>query len=230
MTKPAKEGFDADDLVIDRSKPEGDDERDTGRDEDDAPEGDEFDDDDKLSLDELTEKLQRSIAAELAEEDAPAAGDDEDDDDPNADVETRLKKAEAELKTMKAERKARMEREAKKEAGREVIATVKEFKLSRPQLERVVRWYVKNPDMEGVVPFREGAIRVLGLGDRVDGGDSGGRNGDSPRDRRAHVITRGGGGPAPRKETFKIAPTQGDYSSITQHLLKNPNVLRGVLR
>lgn len=227
--KPAKEGFDPNGLVTSKQGAgDPDDEREpVTDDEDEQAEGsDEHSADDELSLDELTEQIQKSIAEELADdEDEPA-----EDDDEGGEVEQRLKKAEAELRAMKQERKKQAEVAARKEAGREILATVKEFKLSRPQLDRVVRWYQKNPDMEGVVPFREGAIRVLGLGDRTESHDSDGRNGGSPRDPRAHVLTRNGGGPAPRREPFKPVAAQGDYSSITSHLLQNPTVLRKLVR
>lgn len=226
MPKPAKEGFDAADLVTDKPTAGDPDEREPVDVEDEGDEGSDEKDYDSLSLDELTEQLQKSIAEELADDDE----DGEDEGDEGGEVEERLKKAEAELRAMKQEKKKKAELEARKEAGREIVATVKEFKLSRTQLDRVVRWYQKNPDMEGVVPFREGAIRVLGLGDRTEDHGSDGRNGGSPRDPRAHVLTRSGGGPAPRREPFKPVAAQGDYSSITSHLLQNPTVLRKLVR
>lgn len=224
MTKPAKEGqegFDPNSLMREE-KPEGA-----------AAEGaDDHESDDDLSIEELDAQLAKALDEALASEDDDPQGDEDDGEEQPADddLKARLAKTEAELKALKKKDRKAEEIRQRKAVAQEIIAVAKEFKLTKAELDNVTRFYVKNPELEGVVPFRQAAIRVLGLGDRATDPASDGRNGGSPRGERTPVITRGGGGPAPKREPFKPVASRGDYSNVTSALMRDGNIMRALIK
>lgn len=231
MTKPAKEGPDPAKLLTDTPKPDPDDIDDAPPDAaEDAGERDDFEDDDALSLDELDESIRRSVEQALGE-----IGDGEGDDGEAPEGET----VEQRVKRLEAKDKKNEERKAKEaevrrlgDKAKEMVRVAKDLRLTKEQFDRTVAYYDKNPDLEDVVPFRDAAIRVNGLGGRSqEPVEDGRKNGDSPRGPRAQVITRGGPAPRPRVDPFKpTANNQGDYSAVSAAIRKDSNIMRRLVR
>lgn len=198
-----------------------DDERDAGRDDDPGDDDeDEGSDDDSLSLDDLDEQLRKAIDEEMGE------GGDEDDDepDPKETTEDRVKRLEKALKDQKLQHKKELVLTERKAAAREVATCIRKYKMSKPEVQRSVLYFQKNPDLEGVVPFEEGALRANpALAERIQSPDSGRRNG-ARREEDAQVVTRGSASGARRAEPFKVEPKLNDYSRVTEALLRSPSV------
>lgn len=222
--KPAKEGFDPASLLTN-----SDDDKGAVNDGDPpADEKDEGADADELSLEELDASLRKQFEDAFETEEGDA-DDDDAEPDPNESLEDRVKRLEAERKADREKRAKAAEKRRVIEAGREMLAVIKEFRLTKEQHQRVVRYFVNNPDLEGSVPFRDAAIRVLGLGDRAASPASDGRWNGSPGTNGAQVISRGGGGPAPKAEPFKPVAERGNYANVTAALMRNPGVMRKIV-
>lgn len=196
--------------------------------EGDEPEGD--DTDDSLSLDELDAALRKAIDEEVGGADRDD-DDDEDDEEPESGkgkkgdesaIEARLKKLEAENRALKKQKLKESIFAERKAAAMEMRQAARKLRMTKQQVDRAVLWYKRNPDLEGVVPFEEGALRAnpsLAGSDRTPG--PGHRNG-ARREEGAEVVTRGGNGQGARREPFKPGPAKpGNYDNVTQFIRRS---------